>query len=183
MVAGDGAGHVGEGDLDGVGVLEERELEGFEDLGVEVVLGEVPLAAGVFDLASARPARSKTPLSDLSACTVGQYVGYPTTGNFYNWPSPPFSGGNINPIVKDLAATLGGFSDDNSSAPFVKPYTAASFTATQFFRYRCPCFNQGNYVNVAGPISIVRSVTQNANGSWKCTITKSGSSATLNPLP
>lgn len=51
VAAGDGASHVAERHLDGGGVLEERELEGFEDLGAEVVFGEVALAAVVLEVA------------------------------------------------------------------------------------------------------------------------------------
>lgn len=66
---------------------------------------------------------------------------------------------------------------------FVKPYTAATVTAPQIYRYSCSCKDNGAFVTLLGPHNIVRSVSQNANGSWKFTITKTGSSATINPLP
>jgi len=121
-------------------------------------------------------------LSDLNACTVGEIVNYPS-GNPYSWPSP-MSRSTTNPTVIDLAATSGSFGDDHEPpTSFTKPYSASSFTATQNYRYKCPCAASGNYVNMAGPNDIVRSVTQNTDGSWKYTVTKSGSSATINPLP
>lgn|GEM_PF-6226792 len=79
----------------------------------------------------------------------------------------------------------GGAATDNHSvgSPFVTPYSASSFTAVQYYRYRCPCRNNGNYVNIMGPINIVRSVSNVSGAGWKYTITKSGASATINPLP
>ncbi|HEX7314401.1 MAG TPA: hypothetical protein VF297_10785 [Pyrinomonadaceae bacterium] len=63
------------------------------------------------------------------------------------------------------------------------PYQAASFTATQHYRFRCTCHNSNAYVNLMGSLDIVRTVTQNTNGTWRFTVTKSGASATVNPLP
>ncbi len=64
------------------------------------------------------------------------------------------------------------------------PYKASSFTGTQYYRYKCTNYNNGNYVNLIGPLSIVRAVSKNANGTWKFTVTKpTGGSATINPLP
>jgi len=121
-------------------------------------------------------------LADLSQCTVGEIVSYPGA-NPFPWPNP-MNRSTPNPTVIDLAATGGGFQDDHQPPnSFSTPYTAASFTATQHYRYRCPCSNGGNYVNLAGPINIVRSVAQNSNGTWRYTVTKSGSSASINPLP
>ena len=129
-------------------------------------------------------------LADLgvSHCTVGENVTYPGTANPFPWPSPPFpNDSSTNPTVIDLNATLGGLQDDHLLAPsttFVKPYSASSFTATQFYRYKCACgANANTYVNLVGPLSITRSVSQNSNGSFKFTVTKSSCSATINPLP
>lgn len=123
-------------------------------------------------------------LSDLSACTVGENVTYPGTGNYFP-PSPRFpTSGFTNPTVIDRPATEGGFQDNHSiSGSFVTPYTAASFTGTQYYRYKCPCANSGNYVNLVGPLNIDRSVSSAGGPNWKYTITKSGASATINPLP
>ncbi|MGB7068755.1 MAG: hypothetical protein WBD22_04620, partial [Pyrinomonadaceae bacterium] len=123
-------------------------------------------------------------MSDLGACSVGEIVTYPGTGN-YTPPSPPFNQTFLNPTIIDLPATDGAFIDNhNTSGGFVTPYSEASFTATQFYRYKCPCRNNGNYVNLTNSIDIVRAVTRiGQTQSYKFTITKSGSSATINPLP
>jgi Bacterial Ig-like domain (group 2) len=126
-------------------------------------------------------------LADLSACTVGEIVTY-QGGNPFNWPSPPFpANSNQNPIVADGAATGGLGVDDNylyPSSTFVKPYSIASFTATQYFRYKCTNVNNGNYVNLLGPLSITRSVQQNTDGTWKFIVTKpTNGQATISPLP
>lgn len=129
-------------------------------------------------------------VSDLSAsgCTMGEIVTYPGSSNPYNPPSPPFPTNNpfTNPTILDFAAFTGRGVDDHGmpSTTFVKPYSNQSFTATQFYRYKCACgSNANNYVNVAGPLSIVRSVSRNSNGSFEFTVTKSGCQAAINPLP
>lgn len=124
-------------------------------------------------------------LSDLAAaCTVGEIVTYPGIGN-YSPPSPPFNQAFLNPTEIDNPARDGSLFDNHrTSGGFVRPYTTASFTATQYYRYSCPCKNGGAYVNLAGPINIVRSVSRiGQTSSYKFTITKSGSSATIDPLP
>jgi hypothetical protein len=124
-------------------------------------------------------------LADLSACTVGEIVTYPG-GNPYMWPSPPFPAtSSNNPTIAEGAATAGMGVDDNVvSGSFVKPYGASSFTATEYFRYKCTNVNNGNYVNLMGPLSIARSVQQNSNGTWKFIVTKpTNGQATINPLP
>ena len=126
-------------------------------------------------------------LADLSACTVGEIVSYPGSGPYYFPPSPPFwNVGYINPtIFSDLPATTGAIEDHHRlNGDFVKPYSSASFTATQYYRYKCPCKNNGDFVNLLGPLDLVRSITPVAGTSnWKYTVTKSGFSATINPLP
>lgn len=124
-------------------------------------------------------------LGDLSPCTVGEYVTYPDTRDPWPFPSPPFPPDAYpNPAVIDLAATYGAFQDDNELTPsttFVKPYSNSSFPATQYFRYRC---SGGKYVYIDGPLSIVRSVSQNSDGTWKFTVTKPvNGSALISPLP
>lgn len=123
-------------------------------------------------------------LSHLSQCTVGEIVTYPS-GNPFSWPSPMVNS-STNPLVINGAATA-GVGQDIHSPPnsFSTPYTAASFTATQNYRFRCPCHNSNNYVTLMGPINIVRAVSQNSGTpvTWRYTVTKSGASATINPLP
>ncbi|HEV2380586.1 MAG TPA: hypothetical protein VG206_12430 [Terriglobia bacterium] len=62
----------------------------------------------------------------------------------------------------------------------MKPYVTAGFTATQKFEYVC---NGGKDVTLMGPLSIVRTVGKNSNGSFYYKVTKNGSSGTINPLP
>jgi hypothetical protein len=126
-------------------------------------------------------------LPDLSACTVGELVTYPGSNPYY-WQSPPFpADSSTNPTIAEGAATAGYGVDDNflyPSTTFVKPYSAASFTSTQYFRYRCTNINNGAYATLLGPLSITRSVQQNTNGTWKFTVTKpTNGQATINPLP
>lgn len=123
-------------------------------------------------------------LADLSQCTIGEKVDY--TASDLPFASPPFPSGISppNPTVTEGSAT-GGFLEDNHSTPgtFVKPYSAKTITASQIYRYRCTCKDNNAWITLLGPLSITRSVSQNTNGSWKFTITKSGQSATINPLP
>lgn len=59
---------------------------------------------------------------------------------------------------------------------------SASFTATQHYRYTCPCANGGNPVNVMGPLSIARSVA-NSGGTWTYSITKPTGGSASQALP
>lgn len=123
-------------------------------------------------------------LTDLGSCTLSELVQY----NAADLPaqSPPFPAGfnPPNPTILSVPASDGVAQDNHSvGAPFVKPYVNASFTAVQRYRSTCPCANGGNPVVIDGPINIVRSVNANGNGTFNYTITKSGSSATINPLP
>lgn len=124
-------------------------------------------------------------LGDLSQCSVGERVDYDPAD--IPWPSPPFPAGHFppNPTIGNVPATDGAvFDNHTTTGTFVKPYAARSFTAIQVYRYTCPCANGGNPVSLSGfPYSIVRTVSQNANSTWKFTVTKTGSSATIDPLP
>lgn len=122
-------------------------------------------------------------LSDLSDCLVGEAVDYESSD--FPLPSPPFPADldPDNPTEKSITASSGVGQDNHSTGTFVAPYKAASFTATQIYRYSCPCHKNGEWETLMGPHSIVRSVTQNADKSWRFTITKTGQSATINPLP
>jgi hypothetical protein len=126
-------------------------------------------------------------LSDLGQCRVGEKVDYNAAD--LPFPSPPFPSG-LNPpnptTTPDYAGNLGTFPfGDNHSTPgtFVKPYSAATVTATQIYRYHCPCHNSDAWTTLLGPHNIVRSVSQSTGTNWKFTITKTGSSATIDPLP
>ncbi|WP_347986711.1 carboxypeptidase-like regulatory domain-containing protein [Methylomonas sp. AM2-LC] len=121
-------------------------------------------------------------LSDLSGCTISEKVEYPGASP-YPWPSPPWTGSTQNPTILSVPASDGTAQDNHSSLGFLAPYVAASFSATQNYRYTCACANGGSPVVINGPITISRSVTKNANNTYKYTITKSGSSNVINPLP
>ncbi|HEX2091730.1 MAG TPA: hypothetical protein VHG28_04975, partial [Longimicrobiaceae bacterium] len=120
---------------------------------------------------------------DLRDVWLGELVDYPN-GNPFVWPSPPWNGSTRNPEFHfDIPGTDPAMGDEHTSRPFKKPYRADGFTARQKYRYRTPCRNGGNPVDLTATIPIVRAVTQRSARRWKYTITKSGETATLDPLP
>ena len=126
----------------------------------------------------------RNPDLGTSGCTVFEYVTYPGPDPYY-WPNPPWVQSNQNPGISPnpgIPGQNGSLPDDHLPGTFGSSKAEATFTATQYYRYSCTCNNSSN-VNLAGPISITRSVSQNPNGTWKYTITKSGVSASINPLP
>jgi hypothetical protein len=113
-------------------------------------------------------------------CVVGEIVTYPG-GNPYNWPAP-MNRSTDNPTAINISARAGGLDDDHFPPySFTTPYREASFKAVQRYRYRCD--GSAKFINLTGSITITRSVTQNADGTFAYMITKSGSPATINPLP
>lgn len=125
-------------------------------------------------------------LGDLRNCGITEKVDYPN-GNPFRWPSPPWDGrGTPNPTIEPsppIPGDRGKAVDNHSTLGFKKPYKRASFTANQVYRYTTPCKNAGKPIAMSRNIAIVRTVTQNADGTFKYRITKSGSSAEINPLP
>jgi len=126
-------------------------------------------------------------LADLSEVGVSEKVDYPGTGDPFLWPSPPWDGGGTpNPTIAPVPPVPGPNGravDNHSTRAFKKPYQRASFTAKQVYRYQTPCKNGGRPVALSSNISIVRVVKQKADGNYFYRITKSGSSATVDPLP
>jgi hypothetical protein len=122
--------------------------------------------------------------SDLAACQLAEYVTYPGAPGTYTWPRPPFGQATANPTPGGGSAANSVYIDQHlPPVSWIKPYIAASFTANQTYQYVCPCVNGGSQVQL-GQYTITRSVTQNSDGSYMYTVTKSsGESATLNPLP
>ena len=136
-------------------------------------------------------------LNDLSRCVVGEYVTVQgTSADPYYWQSPPYAAGanmpnptwaNSNPPAPDVAATLGKFQDDhtlytNVPVAWVKPYVQTGFTDIQSYQYKCTNYHNGNYIEIDGPLYIVKEVLQ-SNGIWSYSVTKSNATATISPLP
>ncbi|HXN57638.1 MAG TPA: hypothetical protein VN912_03510, partial [Candidatus Angelobacter sp.] len=111
--------------------------------------------------------------NDLVGCTVGELISYPTSP--FTWPRP-YVAMSTNGQGLAVNGAMGQLTDDNKIYPAIsKPYVSASFVVTQRFGYFCLCSNQpGTIKTLTGPISITRSVSPNADGTWKACITKSG---------
>jgi hypothetical protein len=120
-------------------------------------------------------------LDDLVNCQISEKVTYPGPDPFF-WPSPPWINGTHNPEIRSVAATDGQAPDDHGTKPFVTPYKAATFTASQDYLYQCSDVNGGEPILIQFQ-EIVRSVIDNHNGTFRYVITKSGASAGINPLP
>jgi hypothetical protein len=131
---------------------------------------------------------------DLTTCKISENVQYPGLNNPYHADSPPFPAASsfINPTVLLNSATNEGFTDTHYLVPqpqvpapfFVAPLMPDSFTAYQSYGWQCSCFNAGNAQYFAGfvNIPIVRKVIRNQDGTFSYVVTKSGSSATINPI-
>ncbi len=128
------------------------------------------------------------PVTNLSNCTVGEHVDYPGPGPKFRWPSPPFGHAEWDdPTVIDVPATRGEFTDDHTipggglGGP---PPGEFIITAFQTYRYRCPCANNGQYVNINDVvIPIDRHVGPNGRGGWRYRVTKNGWYAEVDPIP
>jgi len=126
-------------------------------------------------------------LADLSQCKVGENVTYPGTANPYLWPSPPYQPSSPrispNPTVNWVAATAGKGQDNHYHNTFLTPYVANAFNASQEYRYQCRNLDTLNFPGWSG-IAIARTVADSTGrGCWGYTVTKSGASASVNPLP
>ena len=125
-------------------------------------------------------------LADLSACQLREKVVRPLGYNTY--PSPPFAAGDTKPnpeyVVFPVSGSEGVISDLHDTAiPFVKPYAAISMINGQSFEYRCPCANSNNWTKIYDVFGgIKREFAQNADGSWRFSLTKHGLTATKSPL-
>jgi hypothetical protein len=139
---------------------------------------------------------STNKMSDLSNCIVEENVQYyPISTPFYYWPDPPWVNYNDNPYIASVPAYQpnpdphGLMFDKQWPGTFATnlfgqhTYVVKDFVAIQYYQYICPCANGGKPVFLSGPYEIHRSVTQNQDGSYKYTITKSGASTTIDPLP
>jgi hypothetical protein len=121
-------------------------------------------------------------LADLSNCQVGETVFYPGSQATYTWPYPMVNTqATPNPTVILGPATGGGFSDSNKPPDsYTKPYSNASFPATQTLEWECSNYQDGAFQRFVPNITITRSVGQNASGVWQYTITKGTDTNTIN---
>ncbi len=121
-----------------------------------------------------------------SGCSIREEVWYPGSsgpGVWYSWASPPYYPGSTspNPDSHSVAVELGHATDDHTPKPW--SYGGADdFNAIQYYKYSCTCSNETDVV-LAGPMWIHRKVEERADHNWKYTITKSGITATLDPIP
>jgi hypothetical protein len=121
-------------------------------------------------------------LGDLPDCQVGERVSYPGANPFV-WPSPPYHGSTQNPTILWVPATDGAGQDNHSHQPFLQPYVANAFNATQNYRYRCSSSGPTNFRGWTN-IIIARSVRDSTGrGCYGYTVTKSGARAAVSPLP
>jgi hypothetical protein len=118
-------------------------------------------------------------LQDLSACTVGELVRFPS--NPFTWPRPWLAESGSPAGGQPSNGSVGMIPDANwvkDPPPVVRPYLATGFPVTQYFIYTCPCSTApGTVKTLAGPITITRAVSPNADGTWKGCVTKSGLTA------
>jgi len=118
--------------------------------------------------------------ADLAACTMGEYVTSSLGTGTQNWPYPMVEQVTY-PITTTDWAPTSGLESDYLLAPssFYTPYSAASFTDTQIYRYKCPGVNNWNWVTLpGGPYTMTRSVSQ--NGVWQYKVSKADGSLTYN---
>lgn len=122
--------------------------------------------------------------NDLNTCVIGEELSYqPST-----WPSPPWTV-NYSPggdhILANTTQVIEGYMSDShwQGVGWRTPYSAATVVGSQMYWYRCTCYNDNQKIIISGPWEISRSVSQNADGTWKYSISKDGESTNINPLP
>jgi PBS lyase HEAT-like repeat len=125
-------------------------------------------------------------LNDLKDCQIGENVTY-SGGNPFIWQKPPYNGSTPNPTITWLSASAGPnpghMQDNHSPKQFVQPYVANTFNASQDYRYQCPISGIVVFPGEKG-ITIARTVSDSTGrGCFGYTVTKSGASASVNPLP
>jgi hypothetical protein len=130
-------------------------------------------------------------LANLSGCQVREFVTYPgyVAGQQqqYFWKAPPYGpyvtgswSPNPDTGLTPGPATAGIMTDTQSHPGFQKPYAADNLTSNQVFQFQCPYYKNNQWITLlpqSGTVAINR-VVQNANGTWKYTITKTGASST-----
>jgi hypothetical protein len=123
-------------------------------------------------------------LGDLSQCEVGERVDYAWFHVPFPAPFPDWT--PANPTEVSVNGAYGSMNDDHwpglPGSPFRTPYTFNTMTASQIYRYKCPCA-PNQWITLMGPLDINRSVLLNGNGTYRYEITKGNGFATINPLP
>jgi hypothetical protein len=102
------------------------------------------------------------------------FSGLDGNGNFPSPPFPPNTAPQSNPFVRDVSNASSGIMYDTNGFPasaqdFARPLTCRAVQVDQTFRYKCPCANNGSYVNLAKPGSTpsgAMTVCQQQDGSW-----------------
>jgi len=136
-------------------------------------------------------------IADLANCSVGEIANYPVQSpdpTHYHWTQPPYTQPvpqTTNPFPSSAPATNilnapynhAGAVDDHYYAGFQTPYAPDNFTVNQYYRFQCSNYQSGAWTNMVGPISIQRTVTHNANGTWRYDIYKSNQTNSVNPMP
>lgn len=113
--------------------------------------------------------------SSLASCTVGEYVTYQSGDVPFPVPFPNLN--PPNPTVINMPGNTTAMGDLHSTpGTFRTPYTNKTITATQIYRFQCPCHNGGAWETLMGPHSIDRTV-ENVGG-WRFRITKTGETST-----
>ncbi len=119
-------------------------------------------------------------MDDIAECRVGEIVLYPGTGREYIWPSP-MQQTTSNPFAPTPSPGNQMISDSHGGPKaFTKPYMGANFDATQKYTWACPNGKSGVGL---GPITITRSVSQNAAGAWTYSINLSTGQSGSAQLP
>lgn len=137
---------------------------------------------------------SSAAIDQLYACELIEETGISGSSSNPYYPPPPFP---LSAVPNPGGST--GYSMahrpliDNHRVPgtpnittvpvFITPYQNATYTVNQAYKFRCPCYQNYQFQVLLGNINIVRSVSPATGSNWKYTVTKSGASATINPLP
>lgn len=127
---------------------------------------------------------SDTEVDKLFACELGERVDYSGSQNVY-YPPLPFNqlAPHPNPtILSHSGANPRPQPDRHGNGGFMAPPFEASYTATQIYRWRCPCKDNNQWHISIGPHDITRSVIATGFDLYKYTITKLGYSATIEPI-
>ena len=101
-------------------------------------------------------------VADLGTCTLSELVLAPTSSSTYSWPVPFPTYSQANPLIypaKGFEAVNSRSFSDKLKLPSTsfRGTTSGSFSLTQYYRYRCGCYNGGAYTNFGGPFTIYRS--------------------------